>query len=142
MDGGPPPVTFVPEGFQFPPGQDSATHGSSIVDEHYFDTIGVPILKGRGFRATDSADAPKVAVVNEQLAQRYWPGQDPLGKRLRLDNSRGPWVEIVGVAKLTKYSLTSKGPESFCIFPTGSVRHRSCSCWPSRWAIRPASSRR
>ena len=40
MDGGPPPVTFVPEGFQFPAGQESATHGSSIVDEHYFDTIG------------------------------------------------------------------------------------------------------
>ena len=117
MDGGPPPVTFVPEGFPFPAGQESATHGSSIVDEYYFDTIGVPILKGRGFRATDSADAPKVAVVNEQLAQRYWPGQDPVGKRVRLDTKLGPWVEIVGVAKLTKYSLIIERPREFLYLP-------------------------
>jgi putative ABC transport system permease protein len=117
MDGGPPPVTFVPEGFQFPAGQESATHSSSIVDEQYFDTIGVPIVRGRGFRATDSADAPKVAVVNEQLAQRYWPGQDPIGKRFRLDNSQGPWVEIVGVAKLTKYSLIIERPREFLYLP-------------------------
>jgi hypothetical protein len=73
------------------------------VDEHYFDTIGLPILKGRGFRATDSADAPKVAVVNEVLAQHYWPGQDPVGRRFRLDNRSGPWVEIVGVAMSSRF---------------------------------------
>ena len=117
MDGLPPAVTIVPEGFQFPAGQESAAHASSIVDEQYFDTIGLPILRGRGFRATDSADAPKVAVVNEVLAQRYWPKEDPLGKRFRLDGSDGPWVEIVGVAKTSKYGFLIERPLEFVYLP-------------------------
>ena len=55
------------------------------VDEGYFETMGIPILRGRGFRASDTADAPRVAVVNEQFAKHYWPGADAVGKRIRLD---------------------------------------------------------
>jgi predicted permease len=117
MDGLPPPVTIVPEGFQFPAGKESATVASSIIDEHYFDTIALPVLKGRGFRATDSANAPRVAVVNELLAQHYWPGEDPLGKRFRLDSGSGPWVEVVGVAKMSKYSFALERPTEFVYFP-------------------------
>jgi predicted permease len=117
MDGLPPTVTIVPEGFQFPAGKDSATVASSIVDEHYFDTIDVPVLKGRGFRATDSLNAPRVAVVNELLARHYWPGHDPLGKRFRLDKRSGPWVEVVGVAKMSKYSFVLEQPTEFVYFP-------------------------
>ena len=58
-----------------------------------------------------------MAIVNAEFAKRYWPGQDPLGKRFRLDNSRGPWVEIVGVAKLTKYSLIIERPREFLYLP-------------------------
>ena len=76
MDGVPPSVAMIPEGFQFPPGKETATVATSIVDEYYFDTFGLPILRGRAFRATDSSTAPKVAVVNEVVAQRYWPAQD------------------------------------------------------------------
>src|SRR6185295_780958 len=96
---------------------DSATVARSIVDEDYFDTIGLPILRGRAFRATDAAAAPKVAIVNEIIAQRYWPGQDPIGKRFRLDNRAGPWVEIVGVAKTSKYSFAIERPLEFVYFP-------------------------
>ena len=143
MDGGPPPVTIVPEGFQFPAGQESATHGSSIVDEHYFDTIGLPILKGRGFRATDSADAPKVAVVNEAARatllaragsawQAFSPGQQPgtLGgdRRCREDDQ-------VQLHHREAHRVSS-------IFPTGSVRRRSMFLLADRWAIRRVSSRR
>ena len=117
MDGLPPSITIVPEGVQFPAGKESATHARSIVDEDYFDTIGLPILTGRGFRATDSADAPKVAVVNEVFAQRYWPGQDPIGKRFRVDSTRGPWVEIVGVAKTSKYGFVIEKPTEFVYLP-------------------------
>jgi predicted permease len=117
MDGLPPTVTIVPEGFQFPAGKESATVASSIVDEHYIDTIEVPVLKGRGFRATDSLNAPRVAVVNELLARHYWPGQDPLGKRFRLDKGSGPWVEVVGVAKMSKYSFVLEQPTEFVYFP-------------------------
>jgi len=83
-------ATILPEGFQFPEGKESATVLGAMVDEYYFDTLGLSIIRGRGFRATDAADAPKVAVINEQLAKHYWPGQDPLGKRFRLNDSKGP----------------------------------------------------
>ncbi len=65
----------------------------------YFRTLGIPILRGRGFLESDRRGAPMVVVVSEALAQRTWPGQDPLGKRLRLT---GPdttaWRTVVGVA--------------------------------------------
>lgn len=116
MDGGSGPVTAVPEGFQFPTGTDSATFYSAMVDEQYFDTLGLSILKGRGFQTTDSATSPRVAVVNEQVAQHYWPGQDPVGKRFRLNDGRGPWVEIVGLVKTSKYSFLLESPPDFVYF--------------------------
>jgi predicted permease len=111
------PVTMVPEGFQFPAGRESATLLGAMVDEHYFVTLALTILKGRGFRVTDSADAPKVAVVNEQVAHHYWPGQDPLGKRFRLNDGKGPWVEIVGLAKTSKYVWVAEPPTEFVYIP-------------------------
>ena len=111
------PVTIVPEGFEFPPGKENATPLSATVDEHYFDTMELPILNGRGFLATDTAETPRVAIVNELLAGRYWPGEDPVGKRFRLDDSRGSWVEIVGVAKTTKYTFIMEAPLEFVYFP-------------------------
>ena len=65
--------------------------------------MGIPILRGRGFLASDTADAPRVAVVNEQFAKHYWPGADAVGKRIRLDSGTGTPVEIVGVAQTIKY---------------------------------------
>ena len=56
------------------------------VDEGYFATMGIPIVRGRGFLASDTADAPRVAVVNEQFAKHYWPGADAVGKHIRLDS--------------------------------------------------------
>jgi predicted permease len=106
-------ITIVPEGFQFPSGKESGTLLCSVVDEGYFETMGLMMLKGRGFRATDSDDAPKVAVINEQVAQHYWPNQDPIGKRFRLNDGRGPWVEIVGLAKTSKYVFLAEPPTEF-----------------------------
>jgi len=119
MAPGPPAggAAILPEGFQFPVGQESATVLASSVDQCYFDTLGIAIMRGRGFRATDSADAPRVAVVNEQLVQHYWPGQDPLGKRFRLNDNRGPWVEIVGLAKTSTYNFLGERPTEFLYFP-------------------------
>ena len=79
--------------------------------------------------------------MNELLAQRYWPGQDPIGKRFRLDNSAGPWVEIVGVAKTSKYSFIIERPIEFVYLPYRQRPPQSrCSCWSDRWAIRRVSS--
>ena len=118
------PVTIVPEGFQSPDGTEIATPLSAVVDEHYFDTMGLPILKGRGFHATDDGDAPRVAIVNEHLAQRYWPGQDPLGKRFRLNDGNGPWVEIVGLRKRPSTPSSSSRPGIRLSSLSGSVHSR------------------
>jgi predicted permease len=116
-DGGAVPVSVLPEGFAFPTGQDSASVWSANIDEHYFSLFGMPLLAGRGIAATDRADMPAVAVVNERFAQRYWPGQYVVGKRFRLRNANGPWVEVVGLVNTTKYSFLLESPIEFAYFP-------------------------
>ncbi len=87
------------------------------VDEGYFETMGVPIVRGRGFLASDTADAPRVAVVNEQFAKHYWPGADAVGKRIRLEKRGGAPVEIIGVAETIKYRSPSEKPIDFVYLP-------------------------
>jgi macrolide transport system ATP-binding/permease protein len=109
-------VTFVPEGFTMPPDRENFTSTMDTIDEGYFETMGVPILRGRAFLATDAADAPRVAIVNAHFAKHYWPGGDAVGKHLRLDNSAGVPVEIVGVAETIKYE-TMSDPMDFVYMP-------------------------
>ena len=109
-------VAFVPVGFQMPRDRENFTSTMDTVDEGYFDTMRIPILRGRGIRASDSADAPRVAVVNEQFAKHYWPGVDAVGKRIRLDKRDTP-VEIVGVAETVKYRSTTERPMDFVYLP-------------------------
>jgi len=112
------PSFIQPEGFRFPAGQMFATVHSSRVDEHYFDTLGIAILRGRAFTAADAISAPRVAIVNEVLANHYWPNQDPIGKRLRLlGPSNSPWVQIAGVAKLSRYGFIAEPPTEFLYLP-------------------------
>src|SRR5207248_5136195 len=65
----------------------------------YFQSIGQPILQGRDFNASDTADAPLVCIISQSIAKRFWPNDSPIGKRIRwgrLDGTR-PWFMIVGV---------------------------------------------
>jgi len=110
-------MTVIPEGYSFPPGKDNAIVFASRVDEHYFDVMGLTLLKGRGFAATDDAAAPKVAIVNEQFAKRYWPNQEPIGKRVRLVDQDQAWAEVVGVAKMSKYIFIAEPPTEFMYTP-------------------------
>ena len=109
-------LAFVPDGFQMPRDRENFHSTMDTVDEGYFETMGIPILRGRGFRGSDSADAPRVAVVNEQFAKHYWPGVDAVGKHIRLDNRTGALVQIVGVAETIKYQNTST-PMDFIYMP-------------------------
>jgi putative ABC transport system permease protein len=67
----------------------------------YFPTMRVPLLRGRDFTAADELGAPRVAIVNEELASRHWPGQNPIGKRITLGHPDGDaeWLTVVGVSK-------------------------------------------
>jgi predicted permease len=110
-------VAVIPEGFQFPVGKDNARVVSANVDEFFFDAMGLTLLEGRGFRHNDDADAPRVAIVNQQFAQHYWPNQDPVGKRFRLADKDKAWVQIVGLAKTSKYIFIAEPPSEFVYLP-------------------------
>jgi macrolide transport system ATP-binding/permease protein len=87
------------------------------VAPRYFETMGIRLLAGRGFTRHDTETTPPVVIVNQTMAQRFWPGQSPLGKRLRipLDN-RGnftPYYEVVGLVKDSKYVTLGEEPKPF-----------------------------
>jgi putative ABC transport system permease protein len=111
-------LAFVPDGFQMPRDRESLTSTMDTIDEGYFATMGIPMVRGRGFLASDAGDAPRVAVVNEQFAKHYWPGADAVGQHIRLDSATGTPVEIVGVAQTIKYGSGASGrPIDFVYLP-------------------------
>ncbi len=110
-------VVFVPDGFQMPRDRENFNSTMDTIDEGYFETMAIPILRGRGFLTSDTADAPRVAVVNEQFAKHYWPTADAVGKYIRLDSRTGTLVEIVGVAQTIKYQNTIERPMDFVYMP-------------------------
>jgi predicted permease len=110
-------VAIAPEGFQFPPGKENIETLASRVDEYYLDAMGIPLVAGRPFTRRDDENAPRVAIVNQHLAQHYWPNQDPLGKRFRLKSAKDAWVEIVGVAKTSKYIFIAEPPTDYLYLP-------------------------
>ena len=79
------------------------------VSPDYFRAMSILIMRGRGISQSDNADALPVAVVDETLANRFWPGDDPVGKRLRWSRS-GEWLEIVGVVRAVKHSGVAEAP--------------------------------
>jgi predicted permease len=93
--------------YEIPAGQ-RVNWDFSVVSPGYFRTLGIPLLRGRDFSQRDAPGAPKVIVVNEALAQRYWPNQDAIGKRiwLRSFDKDGPgqkMVEVIGVVRDGKF---------------------------------------
>jgi putative ABC transport system permease protein len=109
-------VTFVPDGFQMPPDRTNFNSTMDTIDEGYFETMGIPILRGRAFLPSDSTDSPRVAIVNEHFAKHYWPAGDAVGKHIRLDSSAGTPVEIVGVAQTIK-NQNMESPVDFVYMP-------------------------
>jgi predicted permease len=89
---------FVAEGYVAPKGAGLNLSWPSQVMGSYFRAAGIPLLRGRDFTEADGASAPLAVIVNHTLAQHYWPGQDPIGKRLRwgLAETASPWMTVVG----------------------------------------------
>ncbi len=91
---------------------DPGPHGAiGFVSPGYFSALGIPLLKGRYFTDQDREGTQPVAVIDENLAQEYWPNQDPIGKRLR-HNSSDPWSTIIGVVGHTRFSQLAGEEES------------------------------
>ncbi len=73
-----------------------------IATPRYFETMGIPIVRGRAFARTDTADSQRVAIVSERTAARYWPGAEPIGRRVRI-SPRFEWATVVGIAADLRY---------------------------------------
>jgi putative ABC transport system permease protein len=101
---------------------------NSKVSPDYFRTMGIPVQRGREFDQRDNEHAPLVAIINEAMANRYWPGADPLGKRIKLGAAQAPvpWLTIVGVVgNIKHYALEDKTrPEFYRPF------QQSADRWP------------
>jgi predicted permease len=109
-------VAVAPEGFAFAPGQQSVTIASSSVDHRYFDALGIDVVNGRGFLASDAADAPWVAVVDQTFASRYL-GSNAIGKRLRFVEMGGRTAEVVGVTGRSRHNSLFSPPDPFLYLP-------------------------
>ncbi len=105
----------------FPEGQDTATRDRILVRVNsiglgYFDTIGIPLVGGRDFVRTDATDAPRVVIVNETMAQRFWPNDDAIGKRFKFFGDQD-FTTIIGIAKNSKYGGVAEDPIPFIYQP-------------------------
>jgi predicted permease len=105
------------DGYQAAPGEEALRIGSAIVSSHYFDAMGIPIVRGRAFDAGDTETAPRVAIVNEAMAAKYWPTRDPLGATLTLQSRTAEKVAIVGIARLSKTRDIGETPQPFLYLP-------------------------
>jgi predicted permease len=101
--------SFTPEGYVPKPHEDVSA-GIAHVSPGYLATLGIPLLNGRDFSASDSADSQIVVVINEALANTYWPRQNPIGKRLQIE---GKWAVVIGEARTTHYYDLNEAPHPF-----------------------------
>jgi putative ABC transport system permease protein len=85
-----------------------------VVSDGYFDALHIPIVSGRGIQRGDTLGATPVAVVSERFVAQYFPGQNPIGKRIRSGggDSKDPWLTIVGVARETSYQIWDQVPHA------------------------------
>lgn len=105
-------INFMVEGRPAPPtGQYPEANGRTS-SPGYFQTMRIPILKGRDFSEHDTAATPLVTIINETMARKYWPGEDPIGKRVLDPQNRVPPAEIIGVVgDIKHFGLDDKSEE-------------------------------
>lgn len=105
----------------------------------YLRTLRIPLLQGRSFSTTDTADALAIAVINREMARRHWPAGDAIGKRIRLaPASPGPWIEIVGIAENVRSSDADAGPIPQIYVPAAQSTERSIGIVLRTDGTRPA----
>ena len=104
-------------GYTGPDGTDQIDADWDVISPDYFDAIQMPIVQGRRFNAGDRQGAPFVAIVNQSLAERVWPGQNPIGRTLFQNAGAERPLQVVGVARDGKYRTVSEAPRNFIYVP-------------------------
>jgi putative ABC transport system permease protein len=105
----------------FPEGADTTTTGRILVQVNtvglnYFQTIGIPLVRGREFERSDTAEAPKVVIVNQTMAAQFWKGEDPIGKRFKFFGD-DDFTTVIGVARDSKYNGVAEDPQNYIYQP-------------------------
>ncbi len=113
FEGGPSTSVTV-DGYQRAPNEDVSV-SFSIISPRYFEAMRIPILQGRDFAVQDDADSARVAIINENMAKRFWPGQNPLGRIMRIWGDRN--ATVVGIVKSGKYRSLNEPPRPFFFLP-------------------------
>lgn len=98
---------IIPEGYVLPRDQRDVSVFETAITEDYFPTAGIPILAGRAILRADGPQSPKVAVVNDIFVERFWPGENAIGKRFRRGAEE---FQVVGIARRSKYLYVSESP--------------------------------
>ncbi len=110
--------SFTPEGIRLVP---KLTYDANnrVVTPGYFETMRIPLKKGRLFSDRDGQGAPLVAIINEKMARTYWPNQDPVSKRFKFGSpdEKMPWVRIVGVVGNVRQMALNEPPRQEMYFP-------------------------
>jgi predicted permease len=110
-------ASFVIPGKEPPPGKDAFDIRYTMVGPDYFEVMGTSILSGRGIGDVDRPDSAAVAVISDAMARRLWPGESPLGKRIRMGRARPIDREIVGVAEDIRIGGLFEAPEMYVYVP-------------------------
>jgi len=117
------------QGRDTPPGASLLTAEYRVVSGDLFSALGIRMKAGRGFDDRDNRDAPPVAVINETMARRYWPGEQPVGKQFRLGGPLAmyPWLTVIGMAGDVRYGAVEAAQEPTIYQPLSQVRSGSLS---------------
>jgi predicted permease len=94
--------------------RDNAGVNSNTITPGFFRTMGIPLVRGRAFSDADVAGAPRVGIINESMARRFWPGKNPLGEEIGVGPER---VQIVGIARDIKFGTLKAGPGPHLFMP-------------------------
>src|SRR5467141_2315203 len=101
------------DGYQPPPEEQPIVEYNEVGPD-YFATIGIPLVSGREFTRADDEKAALIAIVNQTMAAQYWSGKNPIGQRVQV---KGRWMQVVGVAKDSKYESVRETPKPFFYVP-------------------------
>ena len=103
----------VPEGRPLPPRDQTPLTYCVSVSPDYFAVLQIPLLQGRGFPANVATDGPQLVLINEAVARQFWPGENPIGKRLgRADPDNKEWLEVIGVVRDVNFAGNLSAPDT------------------------------
>lgn len=117
MAGFPTGVAVSIEGHAIRQGQQVPHVLYNAVDPGYFSTMRIGVLRGRDFSDADNETEPRVAMINQTMAERFWPHENPIGKRFGMNGEAGSFVEVVGVTHDGKYQAVGEDPQPFFYLP-------------------------